>query len=64
MKQNRIILNFVIIFIIISFIISIFASSTTSFATSPSFVKKYKTITIGKNIQYQIKNLKKNYFVT
>ena len=60
MKQNRIILNFVIIFIIISFIISIFASSTTSFATSPSFVKKYKTITIGKNIQYQIKNLKKN----
>lgn len=64
MKQNRIILNFVIIFIVISFIISIFASSTTSFAASPSFVKKYNTITIGKKIQYQVKNLKKNYFVT
>ena len=44
--------------------IGIFASAVSSSAASPAFVKKYPTITVGKSVQYQIKHLNKNHFVT
>lgn len=63
MKQKLKIFHFIILFIIFSLLAGVLASAITSSAASPSFTKKYKTITVGASIQYKIKHLKKTYSV-
>jgi Bacterial Ig-like domain (group 2). len=63
MKQKNRIFYFIILFIIFSLLASIYASAISTSAASPSFTKKYKTITVGTTIQYKVKHLKKTYSV-
>lgn len=52
-----------LLLIILSFFLGTTLSNTSNAASFPIFAKKYQTLTIGKKVQYQIKNLKNSYSV-
>lgn len=52
-----------LLLIILSFFLATTLPNTANAASFPLFAKKYQTLTIGKKVQYKIKNLKNSYSV-
>lgn len=59
MKQHRIIFNLIILLMILSFFLGAILPNRARAAFSPTFSKKFQNLTVGKTVQYQVKNLNK-----